>query len=499
MPAETQRESEAAENSSLVAEGNFIRATRDTGYRNTAAAVAELIDNALQAGARQIHLFIFEARIDGERGITLAVLDDGVGMDPLSLRRSVQFGGSSRFDDRSGLGRYGMGLPNSSLSQARRLEVLSWETADSCYRCYLDVDEVLEGRHHGISEAQLARMPEWAEAHAEDHGTLVIWSRCDRLLNRKATTLIGKLKPAIGRIYRRMIWAGVQIRINGESIKAVDPLFAHPRTGSGGGVPYGPPLRYRIRVPGREEDTIVEVRFVELPVAEWHTIPASKKREMGIVGGGGVSILRAGREIDFGWHLMGAKRRENYDDWWRCEVAFSPDADELFGVTHSKQGVAPSPELRAILGPDLESVARELNARARASFELCRELSGSDAVATATLRDAFLPALHTPKSRLRGRHFEYRIHAAPLETGELFATARRGTVITVRLNSEHPFVARIYQSAVGLADGRSRLAIESLMLAAARARLVCVKTEERDAVDHFIGEWSNVLAAFMER
>ena len=35
----------------VIAERQFILATRDTGYRNLPAAVAELIDNALQAGA----------------------------------------------------------------------------------------------------------------------------------------------------------------------------------------------------------------------------------------------------------------------------------------------------------------------------------------------------------------------------------------------------------------------------------------------------------------
>src|SRR5690242_11324239 len=37
----------------IVASENFILATRETGYRDVAAAVAELIDNALQACARE--------------------------------------------------------------------------------------------------------------------------------------------------------------------------------------------------------------------------------------------------------------------------------------------------------------------------------------------------------------------------------------------------------------------------------------------------------------
>ena len=39
---------------SVVAVDKFIQATRDSGYKGTASAVAELIDNALQAGATEI-------------------------------------------------------------------------------------------------------------------------------------------------------------------------------------------------------------------------------------------------------------------------------------------------------------------------------------------------------------------------------------------------------------------------------------------------------------
>jgi hypothetical protein len=40
-----------------------------------------------------------------------------------------------------------------------------------------------------------------------------------------------------------------------------------------------------------------------------------EKSSLGISKRAGVSILRGGREIDYGWHFMGSKRKENYDDW----------------------------------------------------------------------------------------------------------------------------------------------------------------------------------------
>src|SRR5689334_12877940 len=101
----------------MVAGRNFILATRDTGYRSVAAAVAELVDNSLQADASTIRIFVTDDVVDGERSVSLAVLDDGHGMSPAVLQEALQFGGSNRFGERSGLGRFGMGLPNSSVSQ----------------------------------------------------------------------------------------------------------------------------------------------------------------------------------------------------------------------------------------------------------------------------------------------------------------------------------------------------------------------------------------------
>src|SRR5262249_32188384 len=49
---ETVRGSESDD--TLVAVDRFIQATRDSGYRGTPSAVAELVDNALQAGASRV-------------------------------------------------------------------------------------------------------------------------------------------------------------------------------------------------------------------------------------------------------------------------------------------------------------------------------------------------------------------------------------------------------------------------------------------------------------
>ena len=135
---------------------------------------------------------------------------------------------------------------------------------------------------------------------------------------------------------------------------------------------YGPPLEYKLLVPAfvksRATVSVVSVRFSELPIQKWHHFSNEKKNDLGIAKNAGVSIVRAGREIDYGWYFMGTKRKENYDDWWRCEVAFTPELDELFGVTHSKQKINPTRLLSSILTPEIERIARELNSRARKKY-----------------------------------------------------------------------------------------------------------------------------------
>src|SRR5262245_12659409 len=86
----------------VVVNQTFIEATRDTGYRSTASAIAELVDNALQAKATSVHIRIEEGE---EAGLTVSVLDNGTGMETGTLRRALQFGGSERFNDRTGPGR----------------------------------------------------------------------------------------------------------------------------------------------------------------------------------------------------------------------------------------------------------------------------------------------------------------------------------------------------------------------------------------------------------
>jgi hypothetical protein len=198
----------AASQFSIIAVDTFIQATRDSGYKGTPSAVAELVDNALQAGARNVNIQVVRANTNGDdNAVEVSVQDDGAGMDRHVLRHALRFGGSTRFNDRNGLGRYGMGLPNSSLSQARRVTVYTWQLKTPVYSSYLDVDEIASGAMTTVPAPRKSRLP--FEIGVGDSGTIVLWSRCDRLDNRRISAIVRKLLAALGRRFRYFIWDGV--------------------------------------------------------------------------------------------------------------------------------------------------------------------------------------------------------------------------------------------------------------------------------------------------
>src|ERR1700761_9396647 len=88
----------------------FVRGIRDLGYRSNGDAIAELIDNALQAYAARIDvLFGYDGIASAKKPAQLAVFDNGHGMEPAMIRMAVMWGGTHRENDRGGLGRYGYG------------------------------------------------------------------------------------------------------------------------------------------------------------------------------------------------------------------------------------------------------------------------------------------------------------------------------------------------------------------------------------------------------
>jgi hypothetical protein len=499
--------------STLVSLSSFIQATRDSGYRGLSSALAELIDNSFEAKAQIVSVSFVEEATSSEPNFAVVIGDDGTGMRPSVLKIALQFGGSTRFNSRESAGRYGMGLPNSSLSQARRVEVYSWTKRNVIWRSHLDVDEVVSGQVSTVPAPQRVETVPLTKVLNSEHGTVVIWKKCDRLDARRIKKLIPRLYRELGRIFREPLSAGKSITIDGGNIQPVDPLFRKKGNGLVGGIQYGPPLKYEIQKPDSslKVTSTVMVRFVELPIERWHNLSNEEKRRYGIAKGAGVTVLRADREIDRGWFFMGSKRKENYDDWWRCEVSFKPELDELFGVTHTKQEIRPTETLLSILVPDIERIARELNARARREFFAVKKRERRrESEKVAERYDSLIepPRLRGKQhgilgvrlkrgSRGRVAGLEYRLKFQQLSSSCFYEQEIEGLRLTVALNDTHPFVRSAYAPNGGaLSEIQNNL--ELMVLAAARAELLIAKdTQGKKWAQAFRQSWSNILATFL--
>lgn len=506
---------------SIVAVDKFIQATRDSGYKGTSSAVAELVDNSLQAGATSIKVSLTANEDEDEHPIVLTVIDNGSGMDAQTLRTALRFGGSTRFNDRGGLGRYGMGLPNSSLSQAQRVTVYTWGAkSGQVLSCYLDLHEIASGNLAEVPKPNWVKRPEFVDEF--DSGTAVMWTRCDRLDNRRISTITRKLLVALGRRFRYFLWGGASIVVNGDVVKPIDPLFLDPDALFTGATQFAEESVYEIAA-NPEDPTntgFVTVRFSELPVAEWSKLSNKEKRARGIAKGAGVSVVRGGREVDYGWFFLGGKRRENYDDWWRCEILFDPILDEAFGITHTKQQIRPRPHVIEALSADMEATARALNSRARKAHlnaKMSARFTASEE--RANEKDKTLAPL-PPRPRSRDKKVlgalgktlgpkadsvgdmstEYRIVSSALSETAFFNYARDEGRLVLVLNPDHPFYKLVYKPLLESEDPRDemiRSQIDLLLLAAARTEALLEGKETLKVAEQLRAGWSDTLSTFL--
>jgi hypothetical protein len=232
----------------------------------------------------------------------------------------------------------------------------------------------------------------------------------------------------------------------------------------------------------------------ELPVQQWGRLSNEEKRDLGVSKGAGVSIVRGGREVDYGWFFMGGKRRENYDDWFRCQIEFDPVLDEAFGITHTKQQARPQQHLVDALTPELESVAHALNGRIRkshAAMAAAERFVESEQLAehrdqkltpiphrALESESALSKTLRKKHATLRGKagdsrgQLTYKLLEDDVRTSEFFTHAFVDGRLVVVINQSHPFYKKIYSPLAESQQSRDRdlrVQLEVVLLAAARA------------------------------
>jgi hypothetical protein len=346
-----------------------IKAMRSSGYRDAAHAIAELIDNSIEAGQAikgqrtEVEvLCIDQQQFVNERARKrihqIAVYDNACGMDEETLRIALQFGNGTHLetDRQKGMGKFGMGLPNASISQCRHVDVWTWQEG-KCLYSFLDIGEIEKGRMKEVPKPKSSTVPQrWIRLVRDtlgEHGTLVVWSELDRVAWKQSSALLKNAEFLIGRIYRYFINDHrARIRLaafdeNGKSLENVidkdvrpnDPLYL--MSGTSAPSPYDKTPAFDLT----QQPEIIEVTHQggKHKVEITYSICKPEAREAGgssaigrhVAKNTGVSVVRAGRELE-----MNHSFEISYDPrerWWGIEVRFGSELDEIFGVTNNKQ------------------------------------------------------------------------------------------------------------------------------------------------------------------
>ena len=358
-----------------------VKAMRDSGYKSTAHALAELIDNSIDADATLVELFVCEEpkqvntqtrrRVD-----TIAVLDNGKGMDSDTLRRALKYGDGTR-DTRPRIGKFGMGLPNSSMSQCRKVEVWSWTNGpENAFSTHLELEQISKGLMTDVPQPRHDPVPEyWQELGLgfSTTGTLVVWSDLDRVQWFGADATLRNTEQLIGRVYRHFLDRG-QLRIRlvpvgpGGVVEGPrdatpnDPLYLMAPSCTPEPFAHRPmfePLPmgtedepgevvFPIEHKGVKRDVIIRAGMASLNARDVDSEGANwpeRYRNYGAAGNHpwgkhadrnvGISLIREGREIDLdrSWTISYDPRER----WWGIEVEFPSELDDVFGVTNTKQ------------------------------------------------------------------------------------------------------------------------------------------------------------------
>lgn len=343
-----------------------IVAARDSRYRHPSNAIAELIDNAIDATARRVELIVREHEVQlptrkGYRIHELAVIDNGTGMDAETLAEALCFGGRTVGPGVRKIGKYGFGLPTSSVSQCKRVDVWSWQQGiEVAQHAYLDTDEIQEGAQLEVTTDQQPPPGVWISRSriVRPAGTLVLWSKIDRITMR-AETIFKHVEEEIGRIYRHHISSGdLRIRMaafrdeNDEpredtEVRPNDPLYLMAPSSTPGKWGEEPMFTLyheetkQFTVNGRTETVDIRYSIAKIDaLGILGSYPgntnygAHARRNMG------VSVVRENREVVLDDNLLNTEAGGHglpQNRWWGCEVKFGSGCDDLFGIDHNKQ------------------------------------------------------------------------------------------------------------------------------------------------------------------
>lgn len=360
------------DNYTIAAGASFVRSMQDIGYRNCASAIAELLDNSIEAGARDIAIEILAE--DKSKVDRIIVIDNGCGMPPLLLRKAMTFGGTHRHGSSKLFGRYGFGLSTSTMSMGNSFTVITKNKADGkIYIITFDLDKCEKGDYtdkNGLVQMppakELKKLPADIQKLVDknfdsfESGTIVIVDKLNRskMSHSSLNGLRAHLISELGVIFSRWI-DNINVNICSTEVIPIDPLFQNPAGylyDMGGSVAEAlEPQEYELVL---ESGVKGKIR-IHYSYLGFHFNKVGKNldrygvnpRHKIMKDWNGIIFSRNGRIIDSVTHIpvsawenapKGVKRTfTNNDRYYSVVVDFDASLDSLFNVETTKQRIMP--------------------------------------------------------------------------------------------------------------------------------------------------------------
>lgn len=378
----------------------LLNSMRSIGY-SFHAAVADLIDNSLAAGAKNIWV-----QTDLKNGSYLYILDDGSGMDKATALEALRLAGTATKprSDKNDLGRFGLGLKTASLSQARRVTLVTKQQNSLCGFAW-DIDHIGEARKWevlSLSDKEISLLPGARELRKQQSGTLILWQKLDYLMGKaqSASTHLGgklhSLEQHLGFVFHRFLSGDLAININGHPVEPIDPFLTNNLK------------TQRTPVSTIEVDgSTVAIQGFTLPHQKYLTGELADRFDLdkNMRDYQGFYIYRNRRLISWG-QWFGLTRKEELHKQSRISVDINSELDDLWQIDIRKSRSEPPFEFKEKLRPVLESIVGKSK------------------------------RVHT----FRGRK------AVDHEASHYWAKIKNGKKVRYEINVDHPLVKRISSS-----------------------------------------------------
>ncbi|MDU5110580.1 MAG: ATP-binding protein [Clostridium sp.] len=210
---------------------SLIESMRSLGY-SFESAIADIVDNSISANASKIDI-----KVSLGNKPYIIIFDNGCGMNKNEIEEAMRYGSKNPLEKRevTDLGRFGLGLKSASLSQCRKLVVVSKKDGQlSCYSWDLDyIIKKASWSMIGYTKEEILMFPEIEMFNEVDTGTYVLLEQFDRIkestndLNKTLTNKVDSMINHLALVFHRFLERKVEISVNNKKVEGREPFLSN--------------------------------------------------------------------------------------------------------------------------------------------------------------------------------------------------------------------------------------------------------------------------------